>query len=202
MSALTDCGPERDPPPVQHAADKCINRQAEAAYPLCGHDLAAVTSFALIDNVSDDAACEPQGSLHAMMNLKCLVVVGLAAAAPLSALAQVNCSPTYGGGSRCTDAYGNVTNTTPTYGGGYRTTDQNGNARTATPTYGGGYRTTDQNGNSSMTTPTYGGGYRTTDQSGNARTTTPTYGGGYRTTDQNGNSVTCTPTYGGGYRCN
>ncbi len=66
-----------------------------------------------------------------------LTVIGLA---PLTALAQVTCTPTYGGGQRCTDDNGNTTTTRPTYGGGYRSTDDNGNTVTCTPTYGGGTR--------------------------------------------------------------
>lgn len=121
--------------------------------------------------------------------------------APISAVAQVTCTPIFGGGQRCTDSNGNSTTSTPTFGGGYRTTDNNGNTSTTTPTFGGGSRTTDDNGNTRMTTPTFGGGSRTTDSNGNTKTTTPTFGGGYRTTDQNGNVVTCVPIFGGGFRC-
>jgi hypothetical protein len=90
--------------------------------------------------------------------------------APVSVVAQVTCTPTYGGGQRCTDNNGNSTTSTPTYGGGYRTTDNNGNTTRTTPTYGGGSRTTDNNGNTRTTTPTYGGGSRSTDNNGNTRT--------------------------------
>ena len=120
---------------------------------------------------------------HQSMNAK--IILGSSAFlflgfAPISVVAQVTCTPTFGGGQRCTD--------------------NNGNSTTSTPTFGGGYRTTDNNGKTTTTTPTFGGGSRSTDNNGNTRTTTPTFGGGYRTTDKNGNSVTCVPTFGGGVR--
>ena len=74
------------------------------------------------------------------MKLFGIVLAVLAATIPAAAAAQVTCTPTYGGGTRCVDAYGNTTTTTPTYGGGYRTTDQNGRTVTCVPTFGGGSR--------------------------------------------------------------
>ena len=77
------------------------------------------------------------------MNVKILLGASaflLVGMVPVSADAQVRCTPTVGGGQRCTDSNGNTTRTTPTVGGGYRTTDQNGNTVTCVPTVGGGVR--------------------------------------------------------------
>jgi hypothetical protein len=55
------------------------------------------------------------------MNVKILLGASaflLVGMVPVSADAQVRCTPTVGGGQRCTDSNGNTTRTTPTVGGG------------------------------------------------------------------------------------
>ena len=79
-----------------------------------------------------------------------------------------SCSPTLGGGYRCSDG----TTMSPTLGGGWRMN----NGTTWSPTLGGGYRSSE----GKSLNPTLGGGWRTN----HGTTWSPTLGGGTRSSNR------------------
>ena len=145
-------------------------------------------------------------------------IAAIALLAPLSATAQLSCTPIYGGGSQCTDINGPI-NPSPGAGAGAART---GSSSSVAPTYGG-YPLTpltsppggqapaqtpgDDRGNRTgdltvgQPTPTFGDSYSTTAAQPPADQTTATPAGSYRTTDAAGKPVTCVPVESGGYRC-
>ena len=146
-------------------------------------------------------------------------MAAIAALAPLSAMAQVSCTPVYGGGSQCADVNGPINPASGDATAAGRAAARTDSAGLVAPTYGG-YPLTPPTAAGPPQAASDGRGSQAPVQTGSLDAAAPNFdsyftasgrpaadptaappAGSYRTTNAAGKVVTCVPVESGGYRC-